>query len=97
MPSRLRIFEHDVRDVLRAHDLARRRASIQEGDGRTLTAAKTETTKLEATQAKPAATGPACPVCGSAMVRREAKRGTNAGSYFWGCATFPKCKGTASQ
>ena len=26
-----------MRDVLRAHDLARRRASIQEGDGRTLT------------------------------------------------------------
>ncbi|MCU0586407.1 MAG: restriction endonuclease [Desulfobacterales bacterium] len=41
------------------------------------------------------ATGiPACPICGSAMVRRVARRGTNAGNAFWGCAAFPRCKGT---
>jgi len=33
-----------------------------------------------------------CPKCGSAMVRRVAKRGENAGSEFWGCSTFPKCR-----
>lgn len=35
---------------------------------------------------------PSCPKCGSAMVRRVAKRGDNAGSEFWGCSTFPKCR-----
>jgi restriction system protein len=38
---------------------------------------------------------PACPACGSAMVKREAKRGANAGQGFWGCSTYPKCRGTA--
>lgn len=33
-----------------------------------------------------------CPNCGAAMVRRVAKRGENAGSQFWGCSTFPKCR-----
>ncbi|RFO98290.1 restriction endonuclease [Rhodoferax lacus] len=37
---------------------------------------------------------PGCPVCGSAMVKREAKRGTNAGNAFWGCSKYPKCRGT---
>lgn len=39
---------------------------------------------------------PACPACGSSMVKREAKRGANAGNAFWGCSTYPKCRGTAS-
>ncbi|WP_211825120.1 NERD domain-containing protein [Kistimonas asteriae] len=33
-----------------------------------------------------------CPKCGSNMVLRTAKKGTNAGSQFWGCSQFPKCK-----
>ena len=37
---------------------------------------------------------PACPVCGSAMVRRTARRGVNAGSQFWGCPRYPMCQGT---
>ncbi len=36
---------------------------------------------------------PACPSCGSPMTRRTAKRGPNAGSAFWGCSTYPGCKG----
>ncbi len=32
---------------------------------------------------------PACPRCGSPMVKRNGPRGE-----FWGCSTFPKCKGT---
>jgi restriction system protein len=36
---------------------------------------------------------PACPVCGSAMVKRVAKSGSNAGNAFFGCSTFPKCRG----
>lgn len=36
---------------------------------------------------------PACPKCGSAMVRRTAKSGSNAGNDFWGCAKYPTCRG----
>lgn len=35
-----------------------------------------------------------CPECGSEMVRRVAKRGVNAGTPFWGCSMYPKCRGT---
>jgi restriction system protein len=35
-----------------------------------------------------------CPQCGAEMVLRTAKQGANAGQRFWGCSTFPKCKGT---
>lgn len=35
-----------------------------------------------------------CPKCGSAMVLREARRGQNQGSKFWGCQNFPRCRGT---
>lgn len=35
-----------------------------------------------------------CPKCGSNMVLREAKRGANAGSKFFGCSSYPRCKGT---
>ncbi len=37
---------------------------------------------------------PACPSCGSPMMRRNARRGPNAGATFWGCTTYPACKGT---
>lgn len=37
---------------------------------------------------------PSCPLCSSEMVRRDAKRGTNVGKAFWGCAKYPACKGT---
>jgi restriction system protein len=36
---------------------------------------------------------PVCPVCGSSMVLRRAKRGAYAGKEFWGCSQYPKCKG----
>ena len=35
-----------------------------------------------------------CPICGSKMVLRTAKKGTNAGEKFWGCSAFPKCRAT---
>lgn len=37
---------------------------------------------------------PLCPKCATAMVVRTARRGTAAGSRFWGCARFPVCNGT---
>lgn len=36
---------------------------------------------------------PVCPKCGSKMVQRKAKRGTLAGAAFWGCHTYPACRG----
>lgn len=36
---------------------------------------------------------PACPKCGAPMVRRRIKSGAKAGLVFWGCSTFPKCRG----
>lgn len=36
---------------------------------------------------------PSCPKCASPMVRRQVKAGDNAGREFWGCSTFPKCRG----
>lgn len=41
-------------------------------------------------------TMPACPKCGSEMVRRTAKKGANAGNQFWGCSRFPTCTGVRS-
>ena len=48
--------------------------------------------------APPAATAqavapPSCPKCGSKMTLRVAKNGANAGSKFWGCSTYPTCRG----
>ena len=37
-----------------------------------------------------------CPSCGGRMVRRQARRGRNAGGYFYGCAAYPRCRGTRS-
>jgi len=35
-----------------------------------------------------------CPRCGASMQLRTARQGANAGSNFWGCSTYPKCRGT---
>ncbi|MGR4869291.1 restriction endonuclease [Variovorax sp. LARHSF232] len=39
-------------------------------------------------------TAPVCPRCLGPMVRRVARKGANVGEAFWGCAVFPKCRGT---
>lgn len=44
--------------------------------------------------AVPAGTeAPACPLCGSSMVMRQAQRGRGRGSMFWGCTNYPSCRG----
>lgn len=45
----------------------------------------------EATEASDSP-GVSCPRCGSVMVLRKARKGA---SSFFGCSTYPKCKGTA--
>lgn len=47
-------------------------------------------------QPKIVESSPNCPLCSSEMVKREAKRGRNAGQFFWGCSRYPHCKGTCS-
>ena len=37
---------------------------------------------------------PTCPKCNRKMVSRRATRGKSAGSSFWGCANYPRCKQT---
>lgn len=43
---------------------------------------------------QPVATSPECPLCGSAMIKRTARKGANAGNEFWGCSLYPGCRGT---
>jgi hypothetical protein len=38
-------------------------------------------------------TAPGCPKCGSEMILRTAKTGTNQGGQFWGCSNYPNCRG----
>jgi four helix bundle suffix protein len=37
---------------------------------------------------------PVCPVCGKGMRQRTARTGPHAGQPFWGCSSYPACKGT---
>ena len=37
---------------------------------------------------------PTCPICGSPLELRTARRGRNAGGQFWGCSEYPRCRGT---
>jgi len=43
------------------------------------------------------AAAPTCPVCAGRMVQRIAKRGAHEGKAFWGCTTYPACKGTRAM
>jgi restriction system protein len=40
---------------------------------------------------------PACPRCGAPMVLRTARRGANTGEQFYGCSTYPQCRGMVSM
>ena len=40
---------------------------------------------------------PHCPVCNTLMVKRLSRRGVSAGSSFWGCTNYPKCRGTRAS
>ncbi|WP_417509158.1 NERD domain-containing protein [Methylophaga sp.] len=35
---------------------------------------------------------PLCARCGHKMVKRQSKKGDNAGQFFWGCSQYPKCR-----
>lgn len=44
----------------------------------------------------PMPASPTCPKCGSQMIRRTAKQGANVGHAFYGCSSYPKCRGVLS-
>lgn len=62
--------------------------SVQKSTSTNPVAAKSESENVRSEAA------PACPQCGEPMVLRTSRRGTNAGSRFWGCTGFPRCRGT---
>jgi hypothetical protein len=35
---------------------------------------------------------PNCPACSVPMVKRQAKKGPNAGKWFWACTGYPNCR-----
>jgi restriction system protein len=45
-------------------------------------------------QAQPSTVSSSCPKCGSELIMRTARRGSNAGNQFMGCSGFPKCRYT---
>jgi restriction system protein len=47
-----------------------------------------------ASDAAPLSDTPSCPLCTGSMVRRIARRGSSVGNSFWGCSTYPSCRGT---
>lgn len=66
-------------------------------DGTVLSANLSPLAKLSPRVQSPAAPAAIdCPRCGSAMVKRVAKAGANAGKPFWGCSRFPECRGIRS-
>jgi restriction system protein len=79
-----------------ARDFAEGRAiTLMDGDALSQVLAS-DGFQTESHEESSAAQSPSCPVCGSSMVRRTAKHGTNAGTDFWGCSKYPACKGTRS-
>ena len=50
----------------------------------------------EPSVAAKATSQPECPRCGATMALRTARQGANAGNAFWGCSTYPKCRGTVA-
>lgn len=51
---------------------------------------KVQSTKQSSAEVSPS--GPTCPACNAAMVKRQAKKGPNAGGWFWACTEYPKCR-----
>ena len=76
--------EAEGRQAAESEGALRKRARRNSGGARRSTA---RPTRQKPGNADPNAS--ACPRCGSPMIKRTGPRGE-----FWGCSTFPKCKGT---
>jgi hypothetical protein len=49
--------------------------------------------RIRAVKAEISYEGITCPLCGSAMEKRLARRGPWKGKYFLGCSQYPRCRG----
>jgi restriction system protein len=58
------------------------------------TARRTPSVKLAQAEPPTAEVNPVCPKCRAPMVLRSSKKVGASGSAFWGCSTFPECRGT---
>ncbi|TAK36551.1 MAG: four helix bundle protein [Chloroflexota bacterium] len=71
------------------------RQFIHEGGySESLAAARREQRRKTDQSDRSGKTTPVCPLCGGPMLLRTARQGKNAGSRFWGCRSFPQCRGT---
>lgn len=57
-----------------------------------LSAVRAQIAQRKSAIAAEEAARPTCPKCGAKMTARSGPTGT-----FWGCSTFPKCKGTKNK
>jgi four helix bundle suffix protein len=90
---------HQANYLLDHQIAALEQAFVQEGDySERLAAARIA--ERERRRDQPNRTDPAkprlpdCPLCGKPMVIRTARKGKSPGARFWGCASYPNCKGT---
>lgn len=61
---------------------------------RKIYAHKNDSADINVAEPRQAQAAPDCPQCGILMVKRYAKNGSRSGDGFWGCSSYPKCKGT---
>jgi restriction system protein len=55
--------------------------------------ARLSTNPVEAQTSSADLRPPSCPECGKPMMWRTARRGRRPGSQFWGCSSYPACRG----
>lgn len=77
-------------DLIDGHLLFEMISSVQASYRPPVQESATEAQPVLSTQSK------VCPSCGCELVVRTAKKGGNAGSRFYGCSAFPKCRHTES-
>lgn len=63
----------------------------------TLLALIKETAGPAVAGAEVASATPHCPKCGTLMVKRISKKGERIGEAFWGCPSYPGCRGTRTM
>lgn len=86
---------HQTNYLLDRQIAALEKAFIHEGGySESLAAARIAERQRRAADQAPDTPIPHCPKCGGLMTLRTARNGPQAGAQFWGCAAYPKCKGT---
>jgi len=75
--------------------LPQQAADLREETPEPAPAAPHKSVPTQAPRTAPAAppAAPVCPKCSSPMILRTASKGDRAGSQFYGCSKFPKCRG----